>query len=73
MRHEIIECDCCQKNNIGTAIEVKIPIITKNLKNGKEYLTEKEMDLCVDCANEFARLYYKIANENGGTGMRGII
>lgn len=73
MRTEIIDCDCCRRKNIGKSFKTIMPIITKDLKSKKEYLTEKEMDLCVECANRFSMLYYEIAQEHGGTGIRGII
>jgi len=62
-------CDCCGTEN-GQFTKIKIPIITQTLHTS--YLSIRKMDVCIECANRFADLYYKICNEHGRQGMIGI-
>lgn len=63
-------CDCC-KNEIEEPSSKKmvLPILIRN----KKTLCMQEMDVCEECAAEFMRLYYKIANEHGYSGILGLM
>lgn len=63
-------CDCCQKEVTKDCIgKLHIPLF--NLKeDGIKTLCVEELDICNECAQKFAELYYKIAEEHGSTGLR---
>lgn len=66
MKHKIVSCDCCMKENIEKTLKVKLPVIGH--EKGKPVLTAYKMDLCKECANRIANCYYEIANEHGCSG-----
>ena len=68
MIRQIISCDCCNRENIGYSLKVKMPIIAHSDKPG---VSVADMDLCNECANKFLQLYYKIAQEHNYSGLHG--
>lgn len=65
------KCDCCQKETVeNDVVEVKIPLMCYG--DDDAALIPGCIDICTDCANKFAELYYSIANEHNSTGLRGI-
>lgn len=74
---EKIRCDCCGKEQTAEKVtEVKMPIIMHSYSADGEKtsgMSVKEMDFCERCAEQFTRLYYKIAEENNFSGIIGIV
>ena len=63
-----MKCDCCGKHiNRDQYLKLVLPIIRRG-ENDNE-LQKHEMDICAECANQIAQLYYRIAKENGSTGL----
>lgn len=64
------KCDCCQKDtNEKDIAEVTIPL--KCWDCNDTTLTVAKIDICTDCANRFAELYYSIAHEHFSSGLIG--
>ena len=73
MRTEVIKCDVCRaeiENN--QFLTLTLPIVVEEERGRRARYAEKEMDVCNTCVELFARLYYKVANENHWTGLRQI-
>ncbi len=69
MKQITYRCDCCNKD-ISKDIDyanVRMPIVS--IYEDKKYLKVQDMDLCIECANKFSKLYYEIANENNYSGI----
>lgn len=66
MTKTIIHCDVCNQEAKDTT-KMQIPIIAH--KGNTNYMTLKEMDVCILCANRFMRLYYTIAEEHHYSGV----
>ena len=63
-------CDCCRKETSETA-KVFLPIIAKY--EHEQRMMIHEMDICAECAFEFTKLFYKIANEHNSSGIVAIM
>ena len=70
MRITKYKCDCCEKVVTEDCIRrMRLPLIyTGNID--VKTLRVEELDICNECAQKFAGLYYKIAEEHGSTGLR---
>ena len=73
MKITTYKCDCCHKETSETDIsKVSMPIVAI-YEDGCQRLLVKEMDICIECANKFVQLYYKIANEHNYSGIKAIM
>ena len=73
MKIETYKCDCCRKETSETDIsKVSMPIVVID-EDGYQRLIVKKMDICIECANKFVQLYYKIANEHNHSGIKAIM